>query len=40
MRLMINNPKLLKKVIKKIKKIKKEDIEKAITEMNKEREEK
>ena len=37
---MINNSKLIKELIAKIKKIKKEDIDKAIKEIEKEREEK
>lgn len=37
---MINNPKLIKKLIAKIKNIKKEDIDKAIKEIEKEMEKK
>ena len=37
---MINNPKLIKKLIAKIKNIKKEDIEKAINKIKKESERK
>lgn len=37
---MINNPKLIEKLIAKIKNIKKEDIDKAIKEIEKEKEEK
>ena len=37
---MINNPEIIEKLIVKIKNIKKEDIDKAIKEIEKEREEK